>query len=64
MIPGPHWAKHCAQAVPVLCPAQVLQQIVHAVSQEEDSTLLLLWSNVGIRIFPAFYPELTPLPWH
>lgn len=42
MIPGPHWAKPCALAAPVLCPAQVLQQIVHAVSQEEDSTLLLL----------------------
>ena len=25
----------------MLCPAQVLQQTVHAVSQEEDSTLLL-----------------------
>lgn len=36
----PCCAKPCALALPMLCPAQVLQQIVLAVSQEEDSTPL------------------------
>lgn len=26
--------------------------------------VLLFWTKAGISIFPPFYPELTPLPWH
>lgn len=59
-VPCQSSARLCALFLSKLCPAQVLQQIVRAVSQEEDSTPF----KAGISIFPPFYPELTPLPWH
>lgn len=53
-------------ALPVLCPAQVLQQIALAVSQEVDPTLLLSFKVkqglVSVHPLQPFITQLTPLP--